>query len=152
MAARIPARAAQPTTTPRRTVHVSGKKDVSTGHQPTKRGREAAWLVGVVGVSGWRPRFRLTGRAITISREEPLAKMAFALPEARHVHRKLSQRELLERTHSMPNSRRTDYAPPNVRTRVPARSKASSFIGADDPEGEPHQSIDRDEWERVSAM
>ena len=78
--------------------------------------------------------------------------MAFALPEARQVHWKLSQRELLERTHAMPNSRRTDYGAPNVQTTVLARSKASTFIVADDPAGEPHQSIDRDEWERVSAM
>ena len=32
-----------------------------------------------------------------------------------------------------------------------SRSKASTFIVSDDPAGEPHQAIDRDEWERVSG-
>ena len=77
--------------------------------------------------------------------------MAFALPAARHVHGNLSQHELLDRTHQMPNSRSTDYGAPNVQTQVLARSKASTFIVSDDPAGEPHQAIDRDEWERVSA-
>ena len=77
--------------------------------------------------------------------------MAFALPAARHVHRNLSQQELLDRTHQMPNSRSTDYGAPNVQTQVLARSKASTFIVADDPSSEPHQAIDRDEWERISA-
>ena len=77
--------------------------------------------------------------------------MAFALPAARHVHRNLSQQELLDRTHQMPNSRSTDYGAPNVQTQVLARSKASTFIVADDPSTEPHQAIDRDEWERISA-
>jgi ATP-dependent phosphoenolpyruvate carboxykinase len=35
---------------------------------------------------------------------------------------------------------------------VLARSKASTFIVSDDPDSEPHQAIDRDEWERVSAL
>ena len=51
----------------------------------------------------------------------------------------------------MPTTRSTDYGAPNVQTQVLARSKASTFIVSDDPEGEPHQAIDRDEWERISA-
>ena len=78
--------------------------------------------------------------------------MAFALPGARSVLRNLSQAELQRLTFAMPTSRRTDYGAPNVQTEVLARSKASTFIVSDDPAGEPHQAIDRDEWERVSAL
>ncbi|HVG87417.1 MAG TPA: phosphoenolpyruvate carboxykinase (ATP), partial [Gaiellales bacterium] len=78
--------------------------------------------------------------------------MAFALPAARRVDRGLSQAELQERTLAMPNTRRTDYGAPNVQTEVLARSKASTYIVSDTPEAEPHQAIDRQEWERVSAL
>jgi phosphoenolpyruvate carboxykinase (ATP) len=78
--------------------------------------------------------------------------MAFALPAARSVHRNLSQDELLQRTHGMATTRDTDYGAPNAQTEVLARSKASTFIVADEPEGEPHQAISRDEWHRVSAL
>ncbi len=78
--------------------------------------------------------------------------MAFALPGARSVLRNLSQAELQRLTFAMPTCRRTDYGAPNIQTEVLARSKASTFIVSDDPAGEPHQAIDRDEWERVSAL
>ena len=52
----------------------------------------------------------------------------------------------------MPNTRRTDYGAPNVQTEVLARSKASTYIVSDTPEAEPHQAIDRQEWERVSTL
>ena len=81
-----------------------------------------------------------------------MAKMAFALPTARSVLRSLSDGELHERAARMPTARSTDYGAVNVRTEALARSKASTFIVADDPEAEPHQAIDRDEWERVSAL
>jgi phosphoenolpyruvate carboxykinase (ATP) len=78
--------------------------------------------------------------------------MAFALPAARRVLQDLSQAELQQLTFAMPTCRRTDYGAPNIQTEVLARSKASTFIVSDDPAGEPHQAIDRDEWERVSAL
>jgi phosphoenolpyruvate carboxykinase (ATP) len=78
--------------------------------------------------------------------------MAFALPAARQVHRDLSQPQLLELALAMPTARRTSYGAPNVQTEVLARSKGSTFIVADDPDGYPHQAIDRDEWERVSEL
>src|SRR4051794_20226480 len=78
--------------------------------------------------------------------------MAFALPAAARVHTNLSQAELQERTLAMPAARRTDYGAPNVQTQVLARSKASTYIVSDTPDDEPHQAIDRDEWERVSAL
>jgi phosphoenolpyruvate carboxykinase (ATP) len=78
--------------------------------------------------------------------------MAFALPAARQVHRRLSQEQLLERSLAMPNARRTSYGAPNVQTEVLARSKRSTYIVADDPDAYPHQAIDREEWNRVSEM
>jgi phosphoenolpyruvate carboxykinase (ATP) len=78
--------------------------------------------------------------------------MAFALPAAGQVHRDLSQPQLLERALAMPTARRTNYAAPNVQTEVLARSKRSTYIVADEPDGYPHQAIDRDEWQRVSEL
>ncbi|MDX6591005.1 MAG: phosphoenolpyruvate carboxykinase [Gaiellales bacterium] len=78
--------------------------------------------------------------------------MAFALPAALRVLRNLSQDELLTRSLAMPTARRTSYGAPNLQTEVLARSKGSTFIVADDPRSYPHQAIDRDEWERVSAL
>ena len=78
--------------------------------------------------------------------------MAFRLPAARHVVHDLTQAELLERTLHQATVRATDYGAPNIRTEVLARSKASTFIVSDEPDSEPHPAIDRDEWERVSAM
>jgi phosphoenolpyruvate carboxykinase (ATP) len=78
--------------------------------------------------------------------------MAFALPAARRVLRNLTQPQLLERTLAMPTARRTSYGAPNVQTQVLARSKGSTYIVADDPSSYPHQAIDRDEWERISAL
>src|SRR5262249_23791375 len=84
--------------------------------------------------------------------EGPLAKMAFALPAARQMHRNLSQQELLERSLAMPNARRTSYGAPNLQTEVLARSKRSTYIVADEPDSYPHQAIDRDEWNRVTEL
>src|SRR5919109_1611021 len=78
--------------------------------------------------------------------------MAFALPEARTVLQNPSQEELHRLAREMPNARVTSYGAVNVQTRVLARSKGSTFIVADDPESYPHQAIDQDEWERVSAL
>ena len=81
-----------------------------------------------------------------------MAKMAFRLPAARRVLHDLTQAELLEQTLHQATVQATDYGAPNVRTEVLARSKASTFIVSDEPDSEPHPAIDRDEWERVSAM
>jgi phosphoenolpyruvate carboxykinase (ATP) len=81
-----------------------------------------------------------------------VAKMAFALPDARSVVRGATQDELHRLAAEMPTARVTDYGAVNVQTTVLARSKASTFIVADDPASYPHQAIDRDEWERVSGL
>jgi phosphoenolpyruvate carboxykinase (ATP) len=81
-----------------------------------------------------------------------VARMAFAMPEARRVLRGLSQAELHELAARQPTARRTAYGAVNVQTTVLARSKRSTFVVADDPAAESHLAIDRDEWERVSAL
>jgi phosphoenolpyruvate carboxykinase (ATP) len=78
--------------------------------------------------------------------------MAFAMPEARHVLRDLTQAQLHELTQGQATARRTDYGAVNVEAKVLARSKASTYIVSDSPSAEPHQAIDRDEWQRVSAL
>ena len=78
--------------------------------------------------------------------------MAFALPAARRVSRDLSQAELHELAQEMPTARRTSYGAVNVQTEVLARSKRSTYIVSDAPDDEPHQAIDRDEWERISRL
>jgi phosphoenolpyruvate carboxykinase (ATP) len=81
-----------------------------------------------------------------------VAKMVFKAPEARRVLRNLTQAELHELTAQQATARSTEYAAVNVQTMVLARSKGSTFIVSDNPAEEPHQAIDRDEWERVSAL
>ena len=80
-----------------------------------------------------------------------MAKMAFALPGARSVLENPTQAELHALAKGMPNARVTRYGAVNVQTKVLSRSKGSTFIVADDPDSYPHQAIDRDEWDRVSA-
>ena len=80
-----------------------------------------------------------------------MAKMAFALPAAGSVLQNPTQAELHALAKTMPNARETSYGAVNVQTRVLSRSKGSTFIVADDPETYPHQVIDREEWERMSA-
>ncbi|MGN6378614.1 MAG: phosphoenolpyruvate carboxykinase [Gaiellales bacterium] len=78
--------------------------------------------------------------------------MVFTVPEARRVLRGLSQPELHELSLKQETARATEYGAVNVQTIVLARSKGSTFIVSDAPADEPHQAIDRDEWERVSAL
>jgi phosphoenolpyruvate carboxykinase (ATP) len=77
--------------------------------------------------------------------------MVFALPEARAVLRDLPQSELHALAAQQGTARLTDYGAVNIQTQVLARSKGSTYIVSDEPDGEPHQAITRDEWERVSA-
>ncbi len=65
--------------------------------------------------------------------------------------RGLSQSELHALAAQQTTARATDYGAVNIQTQVLARSKASTYIVSDAPEGEPHQAITRDEWDRVSA-
>ncbi len=81
-----------------------------------------------------------------------VAKTAFAMPAARRVLRDAPQQELHELAKGMATARPTNYGAVNVTTTVLSRSTRSTFIVADDPESYPHQAIDRDEWDRVSAL
>src|ERR1041384_8321356 len=81
-----------------------------------------------------------------------VAKTAFPMPAARRVLRDVPQQELHELAKEMPSARTTNYGAVNVTTLVLSRSTRSTFIVADDPDSYPHQAIDRDEWERVSAL
>ena len=81
-----------------------------------------------------------------------MAKTAFPMPAARRVLRDVPQQELHELAKGMDSARTTSYGAVNVTTIVLSRSTRSTFIVADDPDSYPHQAIDRDEWERVSAL
>ena len=52
----------------------------------------------------------------------------------------------------MPNARLTDFDNFNVATKVTARSKASTFIVADDTSPHSDPCISSEEWERVSGL
>jgi phosphoenolpyruvate carboxykinase (ATP) len=81
-----------------------------------------------------------------------VAKTAFPMPAARRVLRGVPQHELHELSKAMATARTTSYGAVNVQTTVLSRSARSTFIVADDPDGYPHQAIDRDEWDRISAL
>jgi len=78
--------------------------------------------------------------------------MAFGMPAARRVLRGLTQAELHDLAAEMDTARTTSSGAVNVTTTVLSRPSASTFIVADDPESYPHKAIDRDEWERISAL
>src|SRR6266536_5541854 len=73
--------------------------------------------------------------------------MLFRLPEAASVVDNPSPEELKELAAQMPNERPTRYENLNVQTEVVSRSKRSTFIVTDDPDGQ-NQSITREEGER----
>src|ERR687892_1656306 len=73
--------------------------------------------------------------------------MAFRLPQAARVIENPSAEEVKELAARMPNARRTRHGNLNVQTEVVARSKASTFLVTDEPDGT-HQAISREEAER----
>ena len=76
-----------------------------------------------------------------------MAKMLFRLPEAAEVHDNPAPEELKELAARMPNAQPTRYGNLNVQTEVVARSKRSTYIVTDEPDGQ-NQSIPRDEAAR----
>jgi phosphoenolpyruvate carboxykinase (ATP) len=60
--------------------------------------------------------------------------------------------ELRTLTEAMPNCRLTEFNNPNVATRVVSRSKLSTYIATDRPEGHSDQTISRAEYERISRL
>ncbi len=80
-----------------------------------------------------------------------MAKTAFRLPPAARVIGNPSRDELEELAAGMPNARRTRYGNLNVQTEVVSRSKRSTFLVTDEPDGQ-NQAISRDEAARLAAL
>jgi phosphoenolpyruvate carboxykinase (ATP) len=76
-----------------------------------------------------------------------VAKMLFRPPKAARVIENPSSEEIKELAAKMPNARATAYGNLNVTTEVASRSKRSTFIVTDEPDGQ-NQSISRDEAQR----
>ena len=76
-----------------------------------------------------------------------MAKMAFRLPQAARVIENPSAEEAKALAAEMPNARPTSYGNLNVQTEVLARSKRSTFVVTDEPDGQ-NQAVSRDEAER----
>ncbi|HUH22139.1 MAG TPA: hypothetical protein VLZ09_09730, partial [Gaiellaceae bacterium] len=76
-----------------------------------------------------------------------VAKMLFRLPDAADVIDNPNPDELQQLAARMPNARWTRYASLNVQTEVVSRSKKSTYIVTDEPDGQ-NQAITREEGER----
>jgi phosphoenolpyruvate carboxykinase (ATP) len=76
-----------------------------------------------------------------------VAKMAFRLPTAARVVENPDPDEVKELAARMPNARPTRYGNLNVQTEVVARSKRSTYLVTDEPDGQ-NQSIPREEAAR----
>jgi phosphoenolpyruvate carboxykinase (ATP) len=73
--------------------------------------------------------------------------MLFRLPEAADVIENPDPEQLKDLAARMPNAQRTDFGNINVQTEVVSRSKRSTFIVTDEPDGQ-NQAITREEGER----
>jgi phosphoenolpyruvate carboxykinase (ATP) len=80
-----------------------------------------------------------------------VAKMLFRLPQAKRVIANPSPEELKELAAKMPTARRTKYGNVNVQTEVLARSKRSTYLVTDEPDGQ-NQSITTDEGVRWGEL
>jgi phosphoenolpyruvate carboxykinase (ATP) len=80
-----------------------------------------------------------------------VAKMAFRLPKAARVIENPGAEEVKALAAEMPNARPTRYGNLNVQTEVLARSKGSTFLVTDEPDGQ-NQAISRDEGERWAEI
>jgi phosphoenolpyruvate carboxykinase (ATP) len=76
-----------------------------------------------------------------------MAKMLFRLPDAAGLIDNPDPEELQQLAQRMPNARPTRYGNLNVQTEVVSRSKRSTFIVTDEPDGQ-NQAITREEGER----
>jgi len=76
-----------------------------------------------------------------------MAKMLFRLPDAAAVIVNPTPQELKELAARMPNAQWTRHGNLNVQTEVVSRSKGSTFIVTDEPDGQ-NQAISREEGER----
>ncbi len=65
-----------------------------------------------------------------------MAKMLFHLPEAKRVNENPTRAEVKELAAKMPTARWTKYGNLNVQTEVLARSKGSTYLVTDEPDGQ----------------
>src|SRR5438128_436505 len=88
------------------------------------------------------------------SREPMVARLIAPAYEinARSIIANPSQDDLHRFTAAMPNARRTEFDNLNVKTRVDARSKGSTYIVTDHPEEHSDQTISRAEGRRIADM
>src|SRR3954452_11385755 len=77
--------------------------------------------------------------------------MLFRLPPAASVLENPSADELKELAAQMPNAQRTRHGNVNVQTAVVSRSKGSTYIVTDEPDGQ-NQSITREEGRKWAAL
>jgi phosphoenolpyruvate carboxykinase (ATP) len=77
--------------------------------------------------------------------------MLFRLPPAAKVIENPSAEELKELAKRMPNARSTRYGNVNVHTDVVSRSKRSTYIATDEPDGQ-NQAVPRDEALRLAEL
>jgi phosphoenolpyruvate carboxykinase (ATP) len=77
--------------------------------------------------------------------------MAFRLPTARSVIENPSPQELRSLASEMPNAHVTAYGNLNVQTQVVSRSKRSTFLVTDEPDGQ-NQAVSRDEATRLAEL
>src|SRR5882724_10259115 len=70
--------------------------------------------------------------------------MLFRLPQAKRVIENPGPAEVKELAAQMPNARRTRYGNLNVQTQVLARSKRSTFLATDEPDGQ-NQALSTDD-------
>ncbi len=80
-----------------------------------------------------------------------MAKMAFRLPPAASVIDNPSPEEAKELTARMPNARPTQFGNINIATEVVSRSKRSTFLITDDPDGQ-NQSMTREDGLRWAEL
>src|SRR2546423_15209289 len=70
--------------------------------------------------------------------------MLFRLPQAKRVYENPSAEEVKELAAKMPTARPTKYGNLNVQTEVLARSKRSTYLVTDEPDGQ-NQALSTDE-------
>jgi phosphoenolpyruvate carboxykinase (ATP) len=80
-----------------------------------------------------------------------VAKMVFGPPRAARVTENPSPEELKALAAEMPNARPTKYGNLNVQTEVVSRSKGSTYIATDEPDGQ-NQSVPRCEALRLAEL
>src|SRR6266511_633556 len=75
--------------------------------------------------------------------------MLFRLPQAKRVYENPSPQEVKELAAQMSTARPPRYGDPNVQTKVLARSKGSTFLVTDEPDGQ-NQAITTDEAAKLA--